>query len=562
MADIKLRIELNPNADSEALGNITNANELGSTNENLANTSIGASAEGVFYDIQRASGEGSNGLTWAYDELKFDENGFLDNIEESGGYLESEQNPTQFFWGVVPSSKEYYVKLTFSNATSLKEITILGDKLTNQFPTRAILDGTLEIFSDDPEWNIEFSTESDTHSIEFTHWNRGNYNATITKIAILGKYLYIDKANGLKSVETLTQSSSSPSDIFYGVLPNSGSAELLDVNGELHDMIVDGVISDSNVKFDVLANGNIVGSHYTQDTNYNNQSKVVSFEMGDGLSNWDSLIYSGYDLVEGSRTAYEMLLAVFESLGYNSTQVDKMLETEIIYGNDNVIGSVKSYLEQIVIQYPYLLSDTYRNTINKFCTLAQLQLLQMDNGELKFVSARPLATLSEFNNAIVIGSKNQFSQFERPVILKNKIHNVKVVENVVSLKEKEVASAYGEDSSSIEEINFRIDQAKIIYNKNGGIFGRTYIKSNRLRFAFNVHESNEVFVKDKNHLRIKEVLSRSNIVKTYHDGIFGSTLGDSVSVTSSISEFVGNPSIKYFSVDEMVILNLSFILKF
>lgn len=444
MADIKLRIELNPNAGEESLGNITNYNEVEATNDNLSNTSLKADENGVFQNISKATGNGSNGLTWAYGELKFDENGFLDNIEESGAYLESEQNPTQFFWGVVPEdTKYYYVRLDFTNANSLKELTILGDRLTNQFPTRAILDGSVEVFSDDPEWNIEFPTESDTHTIEFTHWNRGNYNATITKIAVLGQYLYVDKTNGLKSVETLTQSSSSPSDIFYGVLPNSGSAELLDSNGELHDMIVDGVISDSKVKIDVLANGNVVGTHYTEDTNYDNHSKIVSFDMGDGLADWDSLIYSGYDLVEGSKTAYQMLLSVFESLGYDSTQVDKMLETEIIYGNDNVIGSVKSYLEQIVIQYPYLLSDTYRNTINKFCTLAQLQLLQMDNGELKFVSARPIATTYELENTIQVNAKDQFSTFDRTAIVKNKATSVNVNISNTSIEDKTIYQSKG-----------------------------------------------------------------------------------------------------------------------
>jgi hypothetical protein len=70
MADIKLRIELNPNAEGEALGTITNANELGSTNTNLSNTSIGANSYGVFYDIERADGKRSNGLTWAGIVLK------------------------------------------------------------------------------------------------------------------------------------------------------------------------------------------------------------------------------------------------------------------------------------------------------------------------------------------------------------------------------------------------------------------------------------------------------------------------------------------------------------
>lgn len=545
MADIKLRIELNPNAGEESLGNITNYDEIEATNDNLSNTSLKADENGVLQNISKATGNGSNGLTWAYGELKFDSEGYLDNIEESGGYLESEQNPTQFFWGVVPEdTKYYYVRLEFTNAKSLKELTILGDRLTNQFPTRAILDGTIEVFNDDPEWNIEFSTESDTHTIEFTHWNRGNYNATIAKIAVLGQYLYVDKANGLKSVETLTQSSSSPSEIFYGVVPNSGSVELLDSNGELHDMIVDGVISDSKVKVDVLANGNVVGTHYTEDTNYDNYSKIVSFDMGDGLANWDSLIYSGYDLVEGSRTAYQMLLSVFESLGYNSTQVDKMLETEIIYGNDNVIGSVKSYLEQIVIQYPYLFSDTYRNTINKFCTLAQLQLLQMDNGELKFVSARPIATNDELQNTIQINAKDQFSTFDRTAIVKNKIKAVKVSENIINERYVELGSKDYDGTTTngvrlynISNRNPQVDSVKDLEGKSV-----TLIIANVYRYAIEIdlNSSEQIFVKDNPDLfRVRVETNNTQRNFTYKESFFNTITGTSESVQSfSTSEVI------------------------
>ncbi|MBQ7797861.1 MAG: hypothetical protein IJ371_01915 [Clostridia bacterium] len=546
MADIKLRIELNPNASEESLGNITNYDEIEATNDNLSNTSLKADENGVFQNISKATGNGSNGLTWAYGELKFDSEGYLDNIEESGAYLESEQNPTQFFWGAVPEdTKYYYVRLEFTNAKSLKELTILGDKLTNQFPTRAILDGTLEVFSDDAEWNIEFPTESDTHTIEFTHWNRGNYNATITKIAILGQYLYVDKANGLKSVETLTQSSSSPSDIFYGVVPNSGSAELLDSNGELHDMIVDGVISDSKVKVDVLANGNVVGSHYTEDTNYDNYSKIVSFDMGDGLANWDSLIYGGYDLVEGSRTAYQMLLSVFESLGYNSTQVDKMLETEIIYGNDNVIGSVKSYLEQIVIQYPYLLSDTYRNTINKFCTLAQLQLLQMDNGDLKFVSARPIATNDELENTIQINAKDQFSTLDRTAIVKNKINTVEIETSITLKKAKEVFSE-GDDGISVSQMGREETVILKEVHHDNGVF---YLKGDKFRYrvSFNMNNISEIFIKNIEEFKIKLTREKRNKQNLYKDGWFNSAVNTTESESSE--SFYPNIVSKYQNGD-------------
>lgn len=554
MADIKLRISLNPNSDSESLGDITNYNELVATNLNLSNTSISADDNGVFQNIEKASDNGSNGLTWAYGELKFNSEGYLDNIESSNGHLESEQNPTQFFWGVVPEdTKYYYVRLEFANAKNLKDIRILGDKITNQFPIRAILDGSIEVFSDDPDWAIEFPSESETHVIEFTHWNRGNYNATITTISVIEQYLYIDNTNGLKSVESLLESSSSPSEIFYGAIPSSGSAEILDVGGELEDMISDGVIDTSNVEVRLLVNDNEIARHRTEDTDYDNQAKIISFDFGDGLSSWDTLIYGGYNLygqfqgdntIYGSRSAYEMLSDVLSKF-YPQFIIDTMLSSEIIYGHDNEVGSVKKYLEQIIIPHPYLLSDTYRNTVNKFCKLAQLQLIQSDNGELRFVSARPTATASDLDNCIQLNLRDQFSQLSRTAIVKNRITGAELSENIISVEPKVIASANGFSDSNTANLSLvDIGEDDV---PNSGIYGKDNVLVAKMRqsvkkysISFNLDESNEIFNKrDVSGISLRAKIQKDNSAKTYHAGWFGTSLNSEVSNidSSSIEEF-------------------------
>ena len=118
----------------------------------------------------------------------FDEEGYLDNEDLKGAVIESEQNTNEFIWGVVPNDKKYSVKLTFTNATDLKDIVVYGDQSANQFPTRAVVDGKTEIFSDDYRWAINLQTESETHTIEFTDWNRSNYNACLTLIRITMKF--------------------------------------------------------------------------------------------------------------------------------------------------------------------------------------------------------------------------------------------------------------------------------------------------------------------------------------------------------------------------------------
>ena len=240
-----------------------------------------------------------------------------------------------------------------------------------------------------------------------------------------------------------------------------------------------------------------------------------------------------------------MLLSVFESLGYNSTQVDKMLETEIIYGNDNVIGSVKSYLEQIVIQYPYLLSDTYRNTINKFCTLAQLQLLQMDNGDLKFVSARPIATNDELENTIQINAKEQFSTLDRTAIVKNKINTVEIETSITLKKAKEVFSE-GDDGISVSQMGREETVILKEVHHDNGVF---YLKGDKFRYrvSFNMNNISEIFIKNIEEFKIKLTREKRNKQNLYKDGWFNSAVNTTESESSE--SFYPNIVSKYQNGD-------------
>ncbi|MBQ2871653.1 hypothetical protein IJE86_08125 [bacterium] len=439
MADVKLRMELNPNASEETLGNITNYGESGATNSNLANTSIKAQESGLFIDANAMSGEGSNGFTWGEDDyLVFNEYDYLDNFENSNAYLESETNPSAMIWGVVPENGEYYVKLTFTNATNLKDVQFYGDAISGQFPTRAIIDGTKELFSDDPEWSVNFETESDTHTIEFTDWNRGNYNATLTKISVVPQYIEFDKLS-MKNIESLSQTTASPNDIFYGVIANSGSASIVDVKGEVRDYIKDNGSFNSNTPCEIIANGNVVQHHIANDSDYDTQSKTFSVDLTNLLQSWDGIKYSGFPLeIEGgnsSKTAYQILWDIFKSSldGFTEQkQFDKLLDTKIVFGNDNVEGTVSDYLKNITIPYGYMEAGTLKDSVEKICRLAQLQVYINENNEIKFVSARPVMTSEENKNIIVVPSNRQSSQLSETIILKNKFDAVEIEETKIT----------------------------------------------------------------------------------------------------------------------------------
>lgn len=429
MADIKVRIQVNPNVESEIIGDVIN--NLGQ--EQISNVSVKTDNENVYtkIPIEESMTKGINGLSLGRD-LVFDSDGFLDNQDLKGAVLEDENNPNEFVWGFVPSNGEYSVKLTFTNAQNLKDIIVYGDSVVKQFPTRAIIDGTREIYSDDNRWAINLKEESDTHTIEFTHWNRPNYNACLTLINVMLEYYNVDKLNGLKSIESLSQSTGQPKQIFYGVVPSTGSLEIIDVDGEILEMVMSDVISNSNLKVEILCDNKKIQEHITTDSDYNITNSIFTSDLDNELSQWKNINYAGYIYNNKSESAYYLLHDVLSSIGYSTADIDEMLDENIIYGNNNEFGTIKSYLERINIKYAFLYADNIKSTIDKFCQLAQLQVYKNDNGKIKFVSARPIASTSQKNDAIIVPKKCLQQAFSKSIILKNKYKAVELQEKKVT----------------------------------------------------------------------------------------------------------------------------------
>ena len=109
-----------------------------------------------------------------------------------------------------------------------------------------------------------------------------------------------------------------------------------------------------------------------------------------------------------------------------------MLSEQIVYGTANTMATVKDYLQSITIPYPYLPADTLRNTIEKFCVLAQLQVFVNSQDQIKFVSARPIEPMSKINDVLVVEAKKQTAQFTQTKILKNKYSAVELTQKKVN----------------------------------------------------------------------------------------------------------------------------------
>lgn len=429
MADVSIKIQLQDTIEDV----------IGGVSSNKATNNVSSI---VSKNTQK--NDGTPLLSFAEGYIKFDVDGNLVNADGVAGKAILEGSYNGFVFGATNASGEYSVTLTITGS-HIDSLIFYGDKLAKQFPIEAYLDGdtTNKIYSDDNVWAIVFDTSTTSHSVTFTKWNRANYNACFTHIAVLRNELWLDKS-WIKNIESVSQCTGQPNEIFYGVIANSGSAEILDRNGELLDYITDGIIKNSNLPISIWANGKQVQSHITNDSDYDINSITLNLEYTNDISKWDETTFNGMLLGSSDKTLYEIFCFVLNKANYTAEEIDSMLNKNILVGNsvDNNISemSIKTYLQSITIPNPYLEPDTIKSTIDKICSISQLQLYENDLGEIKLINARPIMTIDEKQNIIVISSNVQKSQLTEQVVRKNNYDNVKI--SYISLSEENKKEKY------------------------------------------------------------------------------------------------------------------------
>ena len=373
MADVKLRIEVNPDKESEFLNSIIN--DVGT----ISNASYKTDAKDAFVGLDNVNESGREMLSWANGVLRFTADGYLSNNGVNAGKLVSESEPDMFVWGAVPPNGEYSVKLTFKGTENLKDIIVYGDPTANQFPTEAIIDGKTTIYSDDYRLAINLGTESETHTIEFTKWNRPNYNACLTRIMVMMRYYEVGIKNGLKSIESLSQSTAQPENIYYGVISNTGSGEIVDIDGEISEMVNADIVSNSNLNVEILVNNNQIQKHITVDSNYTN-NKVFNIELENQITKWSNIS------IKEKKYSYDTYLSnifrmALKTVGCSDSEISEMFKT-IIPCIDSE-HTVAEYLAWIVIPqfYQYTNKTNALDLINEICQILQVNIIENDEGK-------------------------------------------------------------------------------------------------------------------------------------------------------------------------------------
>lgn len=231
----------------------------------------------------------------------------------------------------------------------------------------------------------------------------------------------------IKELYSVSQCSTSASDIFYGTMENSGKISIVDNDKYFLGLIESGAIDSSNFPLEIKINGNKMQEHITSNNSYNKTSSEMFLSLSNKIKNLNFLIFEGYSLPEGketSRTLYEILDYIFSSLGIITEET--LMQQNVVFGEENNTISLYDYLNSIVIEYPYIPSGiTYRDALNKICETAQLQMFVNDKGVIKFVSARPVFDINK-QKVIEIKDKNIFSFINEEIIPQNRYAFVEI----------------------------------------------------------------------------------------------------------------------------------------
>ncbi len=426
MADIKVVIQLQDTVEDiiEQLGSSTEVN----------NASI-QKTNGSFGFLSTKS-NGTNMKSWA--NLTYKNGEYVGSLSLADGFvggadtqLIEQYGYNGYVFGAVPESKQLTVTLEV-RGENVDSIIIYGDKNANQFPTKAYIDGdtTDIIYSDDATWAIKFQNVASSHTITFLEWNRANYNACITYVAELKNKLYLDRS-WLKSVESLSQSTGQPKEIYYGVVPNSGSLEVLDVNGEFFDYINDGVMASSNLPIEINVNGKPIQSHISIDSDYYN-NKILSIQTSDILQSWSNFKIKPHVKRDSAGTLMGYFKNCMVEFGFTEDYIEEMCSNVI---RENM--TAQQIMKLIRIPYQYYKSKTLLDFVNSICNVCQFCVATDNLGMPKFVNGNPTTS----NNKIIrIPLSQIFGTPKKDVITKNKIQNVKYMQKSFVKNVKDVCN--------------------------------------------------------------------------------------------------------------------------
>lgn len=356
------------------------------------------------------------------------------------------------------------------------------------------------------------------------------YKTTLRKTD--GTEYTVDTYNGLTEQTTTTQSTHAPKEIFYGGVPKTGSMKIDDPQREIVDKVLDGTFDLSDTTVKTYYNDKLQGVFKTSDSDYEENSGELSVSLVDNISNWDKIPFAGRDYSLRADDSikpdlYEILSYVLmTTLKWDNSNATMQADVDTMCSNTISVNmgasiedmTVKQYLQRIIIPYDYLEADNLRSTVDKICTVAQLNYAETNGSDgiypknIRFFNARPAKAKSEKIIALPPSSQNEFPS--RDVLLKNIYSGTIIAGKKVTITNRQNELAYQDDIDilglSIEqaptlEMATETAQATIVGNPSYSDLGYAFLKTkyitvnvkvykntnNNLKHIFSLHRDSE-----------------------------------------------------------------------
>lgn len=249
-----------------------------------------------------------------------------------------------------------------------------------------------------------------------------NKNITVRLLLNNGESLTFDRTK-ITDLSLTNELTSDYDTISYGCCPCSGNLQILDYDNSIQTYINNGLINENSLYIEIYINNVMLSKNISTSNSYNSETKILKLELSDEIYNWDSISFPFRQLTDEC-SAYDLLVEIFNFIGKTEEEVETMCSSQALLQDNETIGTVKDLLNNIKIKFPYLEKSSFREVVDKICLLGQLQCFLDRNGNIKFVSARPILLNNNEDDIILIPSSSQYNALSFELIKNNKFETI------------------------------------------------------------------------------------------------------------------------------------------
>ena len=263
------------------------------------------------------------------------------------------------------------------SGTNIDHFTIYFDRIRGQYPQTIVING-IPYESDDPIFTVTGIVSSEPTYSLFTvimrDWKLPNMPYMICQISI-GLKLTFDNSS-LNKVTRTDREISDNKKPTYGLIAQTGSLELKDINGELGDLAEQNLLKPNKdikiyLKYKTTGDYNIIGTFKSDIWKYESTQYEAKVSMKDDIMRMHSINYDGYLAFPDSLyDVYVDLKRVAIANGYVF-----VIDTEF-----------EDYLKEIAFTTAgYLKQSTLWQALDKFSQLATAHIYSDTDGTIKVV---------------------------------------------------------------------------------------------------------------------------------------------------------------------------------